>query len=75
MLERYLNVPKKFIVVGNGLEDNFRTAFMQHVVGEPNILVMRSKVYHKNSLAGDLITSEEARRDVNRFVSLRLAHG
>ena len=69
MLERYLNVPKKFIVVGNGSEDNFRTALMQHVVGEPNILVMRSKNYQKDSLAGDLITSEAACRDVRQFVS------
>ena len=74
LLDRYLNVPKKFIVVGNGSEDNFRAAFMQHVVGEPNILVMRSKVYHKDSLAGDLITSEAACEDVRRFVSLRLEH-
>ena len=74
MLERYLSVPKKFIVVGNGSVDNFHTAFMQHVVGEPNILVMRSKTYHKNSLAGDLITSEAACRDVSRFVSLDAVH-
>ena len=71
MLERYLSVPKKFIVVGNGSEENFRMAFMQHVVGEPEILVMRSKNYQKNSLAGDLITSEAACEDVRRFVSLR----
>ena len=75
MLDRYLNVPKKFIVVGNGLEDNFRTAFMQHVAGEPNILVMRSKDYQKNSLAGDLITSEAACQVVRQFVSVRTADG
>ena len=38
LLEQYLNVPKKFVVVSNSAGRNFQEAFTQHAADEPEIL-------------------------------------
>jgi len=72
LLERYLAVPKKFVVVSNTGRENFVQAFRYQVQEEqePEILFLSAKAYHRVSIAGDLMTSEEARRDVVAFCGL-----
>ena len=54
-MERYLSVPKKFVVVSNTGRENFTTAFCDHITpGEkPDILFLSAAQYHKISLSGD----------------------
>lgn len=67
-LERYLNVPKKFIVVSNGDQKNFREAFTQHSAEEPEILFLSARKYGKTSIQGDLLDAKEARTDLSAFL-------
>ncbi len=69
LLDRYLAVPKKFIVVSNTGRENFTRAFQYQVSeGErPSILFLSAKKYGKVSLAGDLMSSAEAKEEVARF--------
>ncbi|MDD3410356.1 MAG: NAD(P)H-dependent oxidoreductase [Eubacteriales bacterium] len=67
-LEQYERAAKKFIVVSNTKKENFIAAFSDHVHGEPEILFLAAKHYGRISLKGDLMTSDEAKRDVLRFL-------
>ena len=62
LLERYLNVPKKFIVVSNTGRENFVQAFRYHVAENigPDILFLSAKTYGKNSTDGDLLDAPDA---------------
>lgn len=64
----YEQVPKKFIVVSNTNRENFITALADHTTGTPDILFLSAKNYGKISLAGDLMDSEEAVAELQRFV-------
>ena len=68
LLEKYLNVPKKFIVVSNSASETFRQAFIQHTAVEPEILFLRAKHYEKQSIAGDILTSQSAEADLEGFI-------
>ncbi len=67
-LDRYMDVPKKFIVISNRQNDSFRQAFLQHTSEEPNILYLSAKAFGKQSLAGDLIDADQAQRAVLNFL-------
>ena len=68
LLNAYLNVPKKFIVVSNSNQDNFKTAFAYQTNGEPKILFLPSGKYGKKSVDGDLLSSKEAVEDLKSFL-------
>ena len=70
LLERYLAVKKKFIVVSNTGQDNFAAAFRYHVPEneEPNILFLSARQFQKVSIRGDLMDSAEARDAVLCFI-------
>lgn len=69
LLEKYLSVPKKFIVVSNTGRDNFTAAFRYHIGEgeEPEILFLSAKSFGRVSIKGDLMESERAREAVRRF--------
>lgn len=69
LVEAYMEVPKKFIVVSSTGQDNFREAFRQHTNEEPAILFLSARNYGKVSLAGDLMTSQEARQAAEAFAT------
>ena len=69
LLEQYLNVPKKFIVVSNSTSENFRLAFTQHVYDEPEILILSAKRYEKNSISGSLVALDEVRTELEIFAN------
>lgn len=71
LLEQYLAVRKKFIVVSNTGRDNFTAAFRYHVLEEtePDVLFLSPRQFHKVSIHGDLMDSREAREAVGRFAA------
>ena len=68
LLEAYEKVPKRAIVVSNTNEDNFKTALAYQSYKEPDVLFLSAKQYGKVSIRGDLLTDENAVRDVTAFV-------
>lgn len=68
ILESYLAVPKRFIIVSNTESQTFVDAMQQQVSGEPEILYLKSKVYGKKSICGDIMTAEQARADLDHFL-------
>lgn len=68
-LEKYLSVPKKFIVVSNTGRDNFISAFRYQIAEdkEPDILFLSAKSFGKVSIRGDLMESEQAAEEVKKF--------
>lgn len=69
LLEQYLNVPKKFVVVSNSVSGNFRAAFTQHSAGEPELLFLSTKKFGKSSISGDLLDSDEACVQLRDFIT------
>lgn len=69
LLEKYLSVPKKFIVVSNTGRDNFTAAFRYQITEEqePDILFLSPKAFGKVSVEGGLMISEPAKETVKRF--------
>ena len=68
LLNRYLQVPKKFIVVSNTNKENFKAAFAYHCNDEPEILFLSAKKYGKTSIDGNLLTSEQVIADLKNFM-------
>lgn len=68
-LDKYLAAKKKFIVVSNTNRDNFIAAFRYHIEenSQPDILFLEARRFHKISIFGDLMKSEEARETVKQF--------
>lgn len=68
LLEKYLSVPKKFIVVSNSEKEHFFDVFRLHTDSAPNVLFLSPKTYGKSSIDGDLVTSEQAQKDLLLFI-------
>lgn len=68
-LEKYLSVPKKFIVVSNTGRDNFTAAFRYQISEErePDVLFLSAKSFGKVSIRGDLMDCDEAKKAVREF--------
>lgn len=69
LLNQYLSVRKKFIVVSNTGQDNFITAFRDHIPegSTPDILFLSAIQFHKQSIHGDLMNSTDAKETLFRF--------
>ena len=68
LMDRYMSVPKRFIVVSNSEGDSFVNALRQQTNEEPVILYLKSGKYRKRSTAGDILDSEEAQADLRAFL-------
>ena len=71
LLEEYLRVPKRSIVVSNTNEKNFVRALGYQVEEEPEILFLSAKKYGKKSIDGDILTNVKAVEDITEFVSVK----
>lgn len=71
LLEKYLKIPKSFIVVSNTEKLNFLKAFeYQCEEGKtPNILFLSAKKYCKVSIDGDITESNEALSEIVKFIN------
>lgn len=67
-LDAFLRVRKKFIVVSNTNQENFRQILSQNVDGEPEILFLSAKKFGRNSVCGDLMASAAAVAEIDQFV-------
>lgn len=69
LMQKYLSVPKRFIVVSNTEGANFENAIRQQFNGELDILYMKTGKYGKRSTACDILESEAAQADLNAFLN------
>lgn len=67
LLEQYMSVKKRFIVVSNSKPESFQLAFAQHT-NEPEILWLGASAFGLRSMDGDLMASLEAQSIVRAFV-------
>ena len=72
LMQKYMEVPKRFIVVSNTEGVNFENALKQQVYGEPDILYMKTGKYHKRSTAGDMMDADEAIADLSAFLECHM---
>lgn len=67
-LDCFLKAAKKYIVVSNTNQDNFRQILRQNVYGEPEILYLSAKKYGRISIHGDILTSDAAESEIRKFI-------
>lgn len=67
LMESYMSAVKRFIIVSNS-EDHFAEAMQQQTNDIPDILYLRSSKYGKQSIAGDIMGSDEAKADLEAFL-------
>lgn len=70
LVDKYLSVRKRFVVVSNTGKQNFVQAFCDHVApgDQPDVLFMSASHFHKSSIAGDLMESEDAKNELSDFL-------
>ena len=68
VMGRYMAVPKKFIIVSNTENAVFADAMRQQTEADPDILYLKTSRYQKKSIAGDMMESEEAWKELKRFL-------
>ena len=69
LMEKNMAVKKRFIIISN-TENNFAEAMRQQIYDQPDILYLKTRKYLKQSIAGDLMTSEAAKADLRAFLAL-----
>ena len=72
LLDVYLSVPKRGIVVSNTNTEHFVKALAYQADREPEILFLSAKKYGKISIKGDLLTDEKVIRAITAFVNRAL---
>lgn len=70
LLEKYMSVPKRFIIVSNSDGKIFEEAMQQQVKGVPEILYIMTGKYGKRSIAGDVMDSDDAKADLTGFLRI-----
>ncbi|SCY12725.1 hypothetical protein [Butyrivibrio sp. INlla14] len=70
LLEAYLKVPKRSIVVSNTNEENFIKALTYQTERDPVVLFLSARQYGKKSIQGDLLTNEKAVSDILDFINI-----
>jgi len=68
LMEKYMSVPKRFIIISNSEGANFENALRQQVADQPEILYLKTSRYQKRSIAGDMMECEEAKADLKAFL-------
>lgn len=69
LMQKYMDIPKRFILISNSEDEIFVSAMQQQVDGAPDILYLKSSKYGKKSINGDIMDSEAAKADLNAFLS------
>ena len=68
LMQKYMSVPKRFIIVSNTEGANFENAVRQQTNSEPEILYLKTSKYGKRSTAGDILDSDDAKHDLEVFL-------
>ena len=66
--QKYMRVPKRFVIVSNTESINFVNAVKHQVADMPEILYLKTSKYGKRSIAGDLMESDDAKADIYKFL-------
>lgn len=69
LMQKYMAVPKRFIIVSNSEGKSFENAMRQQTESDPEILYMKTSKYSKRSTAGDMMESAEAEADLEAFLN------
>lgn len=68
-LDRFLCIPKRFVVVSGSESGAFRDAFRYLIAeGEPRVLYLSARKYGRDSLAGDLVRVPAVAEAVREFL-------
>ena len=67
-MEQYMAVPKHFVLIGNGSQENFRRAFEQHTNEAPKILQLQSREFQVSSIAANLLDQPEVQNRLIQFL-------
>lgn len=68
VMDQYMDVCKRFIVVSNSENHTFEEALRQQTGMDPEILYLKTSRYQKKSIAGDMMQSEAAQADLLEFL-------
>ena len=68
----YKKIKKRFIIVSN--TEGFDQYMQYQVNNTPDILYLKSSKYRKQSIAGDILDSEDARSALNAFLAFDLSN-
>lgn len=68
LMQKFMSVKKRFIIVSNTEGRNFESAMMQQAK-ELEIMYLKTGKYGKKSIAGDLMESEAAKDDLQAFLN------
>ena len=69
VMAKYMAVRKRFIIVSNTEGNAFKDAMLQQSNEAPEYLYMKTSKYGKQSIAGDLMDSEQAKADLIGFLA------
>jgi len=70
LLQKYLEIPKGFVVVSNTEKDNFRQIFKGHAASPPDILFMATRDFDSN-VRGGMMKNANARKKLRGFLETR----
>ena len=68
LMQRYMSVKKRFIIVSNTENEVFQKAMEQQTKDAPEVLYLKTAKYGKHSITGDLMDSAEAVADLDGFL-------
>ena len=65
---QYISVEKRFVIVSNTESEMFANAMQLQTKEPPQMLYLKTGKYKKRSIAGDLMTDEDARAELTAFL-------
>lgn len=69
LLDRYLWVPKKFLVVSNSQSEHFPEAFCQHTNEEPEVLFLSRNAFGKGGIRDSLLPCPAVEKVLDDFLA------
>lgn len=69
LMNHYMNVKKKFVIVSNSENEVFDQAMRQQTNDAPEVLYLKSGKYGKRSIAGDILNCDVAKADLDAFLA------
>lgn len=69
LLNKYLQKPKKFIVVSSSNQENFKNILQYQTTIAPDIFFLNAREFNQKSTDGKLMDNEEAKNKLIQFLS------
>jgi len=68
LIDHYMRLDKKFVVISNTEKDNFRKVFSSHVKGELDMFFLSTKDFDTGGVRGGMMGSHKAQTILKEFV-------